>query len=479
MPLPSRPSLPEDPRKTPGYPAEHASNFGGLPTRPTDAPISLPKPTDDISFGGFGAPNEHTENISLESLPESSLVEEQGHFEDPDDNVYEDDLDDLDEEEKIRVEVLKSLSESAKHSAKLLLERISDDKSSEVLMNGPKNIMVKENGNRYIVNDIKFDNVDEYHAVINTLILHDTDSPDRIGTANGKHLIEGQLELQDYDNPDAPPLFARVHVLTPPVVKAAKVTIAKKAKRSFKLNDFVQRGTLNQQMALFLQAIARGKATIVFSGLSGAGKTTLMESLSYEFDENDRVVVVEDTAELRLPVYDVVPLLATSRKPGQDLSDIVTLEWLVAQANRMRPDRIIVGESRGGEFAEFLTAANSGADGSMTTIHASSTKQALDKMRSLAMKSATARTETSVTRDIASTVQVIVQMGLIDGRHIVQQIDEVSNIITQAGAISLQPLFEYDRATQRYVVRGRPSESLTNFLAGRGVSIDRTWFDRV
>ena len=477
MPLPSRPSLPEDPRKNQGPAVEqpHVAPFGvGLPTRPADAPISLPKPADEPNFGGFGS-QEHSDSVPLEDLPASFNDEPEEEYEEE----YEDDLEELDDDEKSRVEILKSLSEEAKHSAKLLLDRISDDKSSEVLMNGPKNIMVKENGNRYIVNDIKFENVDEYHAVINALILHDTDSPDRIGTSNGKHLIEGQLELQDYDNPSAPPLFARVHVLTPPVVKAAKVTIAKKAKKNFRINDFVQKGTMSPQMGAFLQAIARGKATIVFSGLSGAGKTTLMESLSHEFDENDRIVVVEDTAELRLPVYDVVPLLATSRKPGQDPADIVTLEWLVAQANRMRPDRIIVGESRGGEFAEFLTAANSGADGSMTTIHASSTKQALDKMRSLAMKSATARTENSVTRDIASTVQIIVQMGLIDGRHVIQQIDEVSNIITSAGAISLQPLFEFDRATQRYVVRGRPSEGLTNFLAGRGVVIDRTWFDRI
>lgn len=378
-----------------------------------------------------------------------------------------------------REQEVHALSDNAKNSARLLLERIMDDKSTEVLLNGPKNIMVKENGNRIFLNQISFDSVEEYHSVINNLILHDTDTADRIGATNSDYLIEGQLELPDYDNPDAPPLFARVHVLTPPVVQAAKVTIAKKAKRQFRLDDFVAKNTLTPQMAAFLKALSRGKATMVFSGLSGAGKTTLLEAISYEFDENDRCVLVEDTAELRIPVYDVVPLLSTSRKPGQNPTEVVTLEWLVAQANRMRPDRIIVGESRGGEFAEFLTAANSGADGSLTTIHASSPKQAIDKMRSLALKSSVNRSEQSITRDIASTIQVIVQIGLIDGKHVITDIEEVSDIITSNGNIALQPIFTYDRRTGRYTTVGQPGEKLTAFLSGRGVSLDRSWFARM
>lgn len=380
------------------------------------------------------------------------------------------------EAELKREQEVHALSDRAKNAARLLLERIMDDKSTEVLMNGPKNIMIKENGNRLYMNDIQFDSVEEYHTVINNLILHDTDTADRIGDSD--YLIEGQLELPDYDNPNNPPLFARVHILTPPVVAAAKVTIAKKAKRQFHIDDFVTTQTMTPAMGAFLKALSRGKATIVFSGLSGAGKTTLLEAMSYEFDDNDRIVLVEDTAELRIPVYDVVPLLSTSRKPGQETNEIVSLEWLVAQANRMRPDRIIVGESRGGEFAEFLTAANSGADGSLTTIHASSTRQAVDKMQSLAMKSSHARSESSVTRDIASTVQVIVQIGLVDNRHVVLQIDELSDIITSNGTVSIQPIFAYDRRQNRFTTVGQPSEKLQSFLAGRGVALEPSWFKR-
>lgn len=412
----------------------------------------------------------HKETVELEEPPALQADDE-------DDEDDEEILDPEELEELKRAELIESLSQNAKESAMLLLTRISDDKCSEVLMNGPTQIMVKENGNRMLIPEIRFDSVEEYHTVINALILHDTDTKDRIGTDT--FLIEGQLELPDYDDPDAPPLFARVHVLTPPVVQAAKVTIAKKAKRQFRVDDLVGREALSPNMAAFLKALARGKATIVFSGLSGAGKTTLLESLSYEFDSNDRVVVIEDTAELRLPVYDVVPLLATSKKPGQDSKDVASMEWLVAQANRMRPDRIIVGESRGGEFAEFLTAANSGADGSMTTIHASSTKQAVDKMRLLAMKSSNAKNETSVLKDISSSVQIIVQMALIDGKHIITQIDELSDVVTANGGIGMQPIFEYDRNTNRFKVIGKPSEKLSSFLHGRGVTVDASWFQRI
>lgn len=382
-----------------------------------------------------------------------------------------------DYEEAKRREIIANLSDSAKENAKKLLQRIADDESSEVLLNGPNEIMFKVNGQRFYDRNISFEDIETYHTVINSLILYETDTTDRIGKSS--YLIEGQLELPDYDNPNNPPLFARVHVLAPPVVKAAKVTIAKKAKNQFGIDDIQAKGAMSPQMAAFLKALSRGRATVVLSGLSGSGKTTLLEAMSHHFDENDRAVVVEDTSELRLPLPDAVYLLSTSRKPGQDTSEIVTLEWLVAQANRMRPDRIIVGEIRGGEIAEFLSAANSGADGSMTTVHASSPRQTLDKMLSLAMKSATAKNEQSVLRDISSTVQIIVQTALVDGRHVISHIEEVSNTVLASGnGIATTPLFQFDRNTGAFGAVGRPSDALSQFLGQRGVRIDPSWFAR-
>lgn len=439
-------------------------------------PVYQKQETPEIK-SGFNPDYAREEKPTVPQEPPVAIVHNQPTHEEHINENYE--VEDEEELEDIkRRQQIAALSDSAKENAQRLLLLISNDESSEVLLNGPNEIMYKVNGQRFYDKSISFDSIEEYHTVINTLILYDTDTSERIGTDS--YLIEGQLELPDYEDPNAPSLHARVHVLAPPVVKAAKVTIAKKAKKQFQVEDLAQRGAMNGQMVGFLKALGRGRATIVFSGLSGSGKTTLLEAMSYNFDENDRVIVVEDTAELRLPLADVVPLLATSRKPGQDKEAVVSLEWLVAQANRMRPDRIIVGEIRGGEIAEFLSAANSGADGSMTTVHASSPRQTIDKMLSLAMKSSTAKNESSVLRDISSTVQIIVQMGLIDGKHIITQIEEVSDTVLKSGAgIGTQPIFQYDRNTGRFLSVGRPSDRLLSFLAQRGVNIDNSWFSRI
>jgi pilus assembly protein CpaF len=381
------------------------------------------------------------------------------------------------EDEEISDQI-NSFSPSIKASAIRLLELIASDTSSEVLLNGPKDIIFKQNGQRYFVEDIDFENIDTYHKVINTLILPNTDTADRIGSDS--FLIEGQLELADLDDPDGqPPLIARIHIIAPPAVAAAKVTIAKKSKHQYSIDDLHATGSMNTPMAEFLKALSRGRATMVLSGLSGSGKTTLLEAMSHNFDPNDRIIVVEDTAELRLPLSDVVPLRSTSHKPGQTAQKVVSLEWLVQQANRMRPDRIIVGEVRGSEMAEFLSAANSGADGSMTTVHASSPRQTVDKIVSLSLKSDSAKNQEAIMRDISTTVQIIVQTALIDGQHIISHIEEVSSTVVRSGAgVAMNPLFEYDRNTATFKAVGRPSDELTAFLAQRGVTVESAWFSR-
>jgi pilus assembly protein CpaF len=138
----------------------------------------------------------------------------------------------------------------------------------------------------------------------------------------------------------------------------------------------------------------------------------------------------------------------------------------------MRPDRIIVGEVRGAEMAEFLTAANSGADGSMTTVHANTPQQAINKMLSLSSKDENAKSEASLLRDIASTVQVIVQMSIIDGRHIVSQIEEVSNTVNKnTMGIQTSTIYRFDRNTGRFNFENRISDEFQMFLKQRGVEV--------
>lgn len=386
--------------------------------------------------------------------------------------VDEDDLEDDELEDE-----LQSLSPEVQHSVELLIQEILSDDSSEVIMNSPYSIHCKRNGQRFHLTNIDFVDAKTYHHVINKFILEFTDTTDRI--TDSAYLVEGQLELAHSDDPDAVPMVARVHVLAPPAVKYAKVTIAKKSRTQFTIDDIWQRGAMSENMKDFVKAIVRGKLTTIFSGLSGSGKTTLLEACSNEFDKDDRVIVAEDTSELDFQIPDVAYMVANKPRPGQEAQKAITLEWLVAQANRMRPDRIIIGETRGAEMAEFLIAANSGADGSMTTLHAQDPERALTKIANLAGKASENRNESSIMRDIASTVHIIIQMALIDNKHIITHITEVSDTVTGAtNRIQIQPIFQYDRATGEHKAVGRPSENLRSFLSARGVNVQSLWFQR-
>lgn len=361
-----------------------------------------------------------------------------------------------------------------REAAEAFLQLIADDQSSEVLANGPNEIIAKSRGQRFHLPKIQFGDVDAYHHVINTYLLPYTDTADRV---DGKTvLIEGQLTMPSGEQ-GVPPMLARVHILAPPMVEAAKITIAKKERYELSLDEMQQKGSMTEAMAHTLKAFSRGKLCIVVSGVSGAGKTTLLQAMAHFWDNNDRVICVEDTPELTLPLADVVYLTASTRRPGDDIAKLVTLEFCVQAANRMRPSRIIVGEVRGGEMAEWLVAANSGADGSMVTIHADNSRRALDKMLTLASKNPTSGTESTLRKEIANTVQIIVQAALIEnGRHVITEITEVSTVVSEKGVTGLTPLFEYDRSRGRHVALNPPSDNLRRTLAERGVPLDLALF---
>lgn len=360
-------------------------------------------------------------------------------------------------------------SPEVQHSINRLLDIVVDDESSEVLLNGPNEVHMKVAGQRYHVADIAFGDAETYHHVLNAHLLPYVDTADRIdGRTVG---IQGQMEM-DSGNPDVPPMLARVHMLTPPLVQFAKVTIAKKARYDLDLDMLVTSGSLSIQMASFLKSVAYGRLTFVISGPTGAGKTTLLQAMTRYFDQNDRVVLIEDTPELRLPLGDVVPLTSTNERPGMRPEDRVTTEWLVRETQRMRMDRVIVGECRGAEMAEWLIAANSGADGSATTVHADNPRRAFEKMLLLATKSPTAPSETTLRREIASTVDIIIQCGLIDGRNVVTHIEEITPIRNENGVLTSTTLFEYDRSTGKHVCKAAPEKRLQEVLRSRGVPIN-------
>lgn len=366
------------------------------------------------------------------------------------------------------------LSAKVVEMAEALLALIGDDESSEVIINGPNEIMCKVGGQRYHESHIKFETAEVYHRVLNDYLLPFCETRDRIDGVNV--LVEAQMELPAKD-PGVPPMLARVHVLCPPLVPFAKVTIAKKARYEFDLDGIAKNGSMTTAMSEFLKACARGRLTTVVSGPTGAGKTTLLQAMTRSYDPTDRIVVIEDTPELRLSLADTVYLCSTSMKPGVKAEDVVSTEWLVKAANRMRMDRIIVGECRGAEMAEWLIAANSGAEGSATTVHADNPRRALDKILGLATKSPTSGSEATLRREIAATVDIVVQAGLIDGRHVITHIEEVSTTVRQdAGIIATQTLFEFNRTKGVHEAKSRPSDDLSGLLRSRGVDLDAAWF---
>lgn len=471
----------------PNFNSAELGESRGLPTRPSLTPMpSAPLTGGDESLS---APVTH-ETAQMEQDDPVALLAAQNEPEalpapHPDASTIwdeepaEDDASATPSVDEDFEEELEDLPKEVQDAVEALMEEILSDDSSEITMNGPNSIHCKRRGRRVHLTQIKFSNNEVYKKVIDRFILEYTSTKERISTSSTS-MIEGQLNLFDPTSPDRPAMVARIHVVFGTASKYPIVTIAKKARRQMSLDDIYSNGAMSANMYEFLRVIAQGKLTTIISGQTGAGKTTLMEAMSYHFDQEDRIVVVEDTPELNFPVGESVYLLSSKPRPGEALGiKTVSLEWLVAQANRMRADRIIVGETRGEEMAEFLIAANSGADGSMTTIHAHDPERAVEKMTRLASKASGNQSDLSIARDIASTVHIIVQASLIEGQHIITHIAEVSNVVSQASnKIALNPIFTYDRRRKNWEAVGRPSEELREFLDGRGVSVQNTWFQR-
>lgn len=434
----------------PPAPGQGGASAPSRPSRPTRPAVNTPAAPAGANDAAYQVPIDGmpSQNQRPAPAPEPAVIE-------------------LTQEQKDAA-FIRSVSQDMRDQMDMLLMEIVSPDSSEIIMNGPHDIIKKERGRRTHLSDLDFGSIEMYHKVLDHCVLAFTDTPDRLG--DGEVLIEGQMSVDTGDG--LPPLVARCHVIGPPVARAAKVTIAKKSRNRVSLRDMVQGRSLTPEMAELLVTLVKGKATIVLSGVSGSGKTTLLEAMSEHFDMDDRVILVEDTPELSIPVHDSVALQAYKRKPGQSTENEVSLDWLVAQANRMRPDRIIVGETRGAEMAEFLLAANSGADGSMTTIHANDPRRALDKMRSLAARSKESnQDELSINRDIASTVHIIVQAALVDGKHVITHIEEISPIIRQQNnMIATTTLWEYDRTNGRFLRKNPLSTEFQKYLASRGVT---------
>lgn len=317
---------------------------------------------------------------------------------------------------------------------------IDDENISEIQSNGTSSIFVRKNGKRYEVKDV-FPNEKVYLNSINSLI--ENINPNFNG--NSKYLEEGKLKLKNGNT-------ARVHIVLPPATDLPQVTIAKKTTSLTTLDKIFENNSISLRMKNFLIAAIDSNLTIVFSGSTGSGKTTFLEALTKLIPDNVRIGVVEDSPELSLKQPNVTYLHSHPWKPGMDPNNEVTLNWCTKQINRMRTDLLIIGESRGAEFKEFITAANSGMEGSMTTLHANNPKMALQKMTQFVMEAQPQPVRT-INKSIATSIDIIVQLSKSPtGKYKCTAIEEISEILgaDESAEIATTPLSVYNESTDTW-----------------------------
>jgi pilus assembly protein CpaF len=237
---------------------------------------------------------------------------------------------------------------------------------------------------------------------------------------------------------------SRVNVVIRPVaIRGSCITIRKFASKPLTLDKLCLLGAMNEAMARFLTRCVQAKKNIVIAGGTGSGKTTLLNALSAAIPERERIVTIEDAAELTLAQPHVVSL--ESRPPNMEGRGEISVRDLVRNALRMRPDRIVVGECRGGEALDMLQAMNTGHDGSLTTTHANSPEEALARIETLALMGGVALPARAIREQVGKSVHVLVQQArLSDGTRRVTAISELCGIDPD-GVFQLRPIFELQR----------------------------------
>jgi pilus assembly protein CpaF len=273
--------------------------------------------------------------------------------------------------------------------------------------------------------DVRFDDDEHVRKVI-----------DRIIKPLGKTL-DGNNPLVDARLPDG----SRVNVVIPPVAIAGScITIRKFSRKRLKMEDLVNFGSITAPIAEFLKACVLGRLNIVVAGGTGSGKTTLLNVLSSCIPAEERIVTIEDAAELQLSQDHVITLEA--KKAGADSGAEVTIRDLVRNALRMRPERIVVGECRGSEALDMLQAMNTGHDGSLTTLHANSPRDAISRIETMSLMAGIDFPIRVIREQIGSAIQLMVQQSRMrDGTRKVTSITEIAGM--EGDRVLMQELFKF------------------------------------
>jgi pilus assembly protein CpaF len=293
-----------------------------------------------------------------------------------------------------------------------------DPKINEVMVNGPKLVFVERNGELYQTDVVFEDNAHLMHII------------DRILLPLGRR-VDAEMPTADARLPDG----SRVNVVVPPVaVDGPVVTIRKFPQTRMTIEDLIRLGTLTTYMAKFLEACVISRLNILVTGNTSSGKSTMLNILSTFIPNLERIVTIEDAVELQLKQRHVVRL--ESRLANLDGTGAINIRDLVRNALRMRPDRLIVGEVRGGEALDMLQAMNTGHAGSLTTLHANTPRDAIARLETMSLMAGVELPVIAIRKQISSAINLIVHMNrLPDGSRKAIQITEISgmegDVVTQ------------------------------------------------
>lgn len=318
---------------------------------------------------------------------------------------------------------------------------LGDDTITEIMVNGPKNVFIEQKG-KVTLSGVTFENDEHVLRII-----------DRIVAPLGRRVDESQplvdARLQD---------GSRVNVVIRPIALCGPtITIRKFSKVPLTIQDLIRFGSMTPEIAQFLRATVISAVNAVVSGGTGSGKTTLLNVLSSFIPNDERIITVENAAELQLQQEHVIPL--ESRPPNIEGRGEVSIRDLVINCLRMRPERIVVGECRGGEALDMLQAMNTGHDGSLTTLHANTPRDALSRLEVMCLMSGMDLPVRAIREQVASAVDMIVQQQrLRDGSRKIIAITEVQGM--EGEMITMSNIFEFEQTgfeNNKIVGRIRPT----------------------
>lgn len=325
---------------------------------------------------------------------------------------------------------------------------LKDDSVSEIMVNGPKHVYIERNG-KLELTDVQFLNDEHVMRVI-----------DRIVSPLGRRIDESSPTV-DARLPDG----SRVNAIIPPIaLNGPTLTIRKFSRDPLTVEDLIRFGTFTAEMAVFLKACVEARLNVVVSGGTGSGKTTMLNVLSSFIPADERIITIENAAELQLRQDHVVRL--ESRPSNIEGKGEISIRDLVINSLRMRPERRVVGECRGGEALDMLQAMNTGHDGSMTTAHANTPRDTLSRLETMCLMAGMDLPMRAIREQIAAAVDVIVQQDrLKDGTRKITSITEVQGM--EGDVIVLQDIFSFQQTgieNGRIVGRMKPTGIRPKFI---------------